>query len=132
AEPPLADAGSGRLTACVRLNDIRSEMLEMREAAKVRGRTIMETPVERESPLVRIDQLSKVFRDRSGRDVQALSDVSIEIGRDESVGLVGESGSGKTTLGRCLVGLERPTVGRVYIDGMDVSGLGQLSRDDRR
>ncbi len=52
-----------------------------------------------------------------GRRVEALKAFRSRSGPGECVGLVGESGSGKTTLGRCLVGLETPTAGRIDIDG---------------
>jgi peptide/nickel transport system ATP-binding protein len=114
----------------VRLGEIREEMAATREAARIRQpgvASIRSLP----DPLVRIDGLRKVFRDRSGRDVHAVAGVSIEIGRNESVGLVGESGSGKTTLGRCLVGLEQPTSGSVLVDGIDAGDLSKLSREER-
>jgi peptide/nickel transport system ATP-binding protein len=63
--------------------------------------------------------------------VEALRGVSLTIAPGECVGLVGESGSGKTTLGRCLVGLETPTSGRIRIDRVDASDFGALSRSDR-
>jgi peptide/nickel transport system ATP-binding protein len=130
AKPPLHEAEPGRLTACIRLEEIRGEMAAMREAARVRLPPAVAAQAARD-PLVRIADLRKTFRDRSGRDVHAVAGVSIEIGRNESVGLVGESGSGKTTLGRCLVGLEHPTSGSVLIDGIDAGDLGKLSREDR-
>ena len=54
----------------------------------------------------------------------ALADASLSLERGESVGGVGESGSGKSTLARCLALLERPDVGRVLLDGIDLTGLG--------
>ena len=130
AKPPLREVEPGRLTACIRLDEIRGEMAELRDAARVRQPVVAAAHLTRD-PLVRIAGLHKVFRDRSGRDVHAVAGVSIEIGRNESVGLVGESGSGKTTLGRCLVGLEQPTSGSVLIDGIDAGNLGKLSREQR-
>ena len=130
-EPPLHDAEPSRKSACVRLDEIRGEMGDMRIVLPTRGHE----PVVRVATidsLVRIDDLRKVFRDRSGGgEVHALGGVTIEVGRNESVGLVGESGSGKTTLGRCLVGLDRATSGAVLVDGIDASDLGKLSRDER-
>jgi oligopeptide/dipeptide ABC transporter ATP-binding protein len=69
-----------------------------------------------------------------GRPVQAVTDVSLAIGRGEAVGLVGESGSGKSTIGRLLLGLLTPSEGRVLVDGADLAGLrgGDLRRLRRR
>ncbi|MEJ1975987.1 MAG: oligopeptide/dipeptide ABC transporter ATP-binding protein [Acetobacteraceae bacterium] len=69
-----------------------------------------------------------------GRPVQAVTDVSLAITRGEAVGLVGESGSGKSTIGRLLLGLLRPSEGRVLVDGADLAGLrgSELRRLRRR
>ena len=52
----------------------------------------------------------------------ALHDVCLTIGRGESVGVVGHTGAGKTTLIDLVVGLLRPTSGRILIDGVDLNG----------
>jgi oligopeptide transport system ATP-binding protein len=53
--------------------------------------------------------------------VHALEGVDLAIDPGELVALVGESGSGKTTLARCVLGLTRPTSGRILLDGNEVS-----------
>jgi putative ABC transport system ATP-binding protein len=58
-----------------------------------------------------------------GDTVKALDGVNLGIGRGEYVSIVGPSGSGKTTLFNLVGGLDRPTRGRVYIDGVDISKL---------
>ena len=61
--------------------------------------------------------------------IHAVQDVDLELRRGETLGIVGESGCGKSTLARMLVGLDRPTSGRIDLDGADVV---DLARRDRR
>lgn len=65
-----------------------------------------------------------IFRGRC-ESVVAVDDVSLEIGRCETVGLVGETGSGKSTLGRMLVALEVLDGGSVQFDGVDLASIGK-------
>ncbi len=68
--------------------------------------------------------LKKIYTTRfGGSQVQALSNVSFSAEEGEYVAIMGESGSGKTTLLNILAALDRPTGGRVILDGMD---LGQI------
>ncbi|WP_168915117.1 methionine ABC transporter ATP-binding protein [Microcella flavibacter] len=57
------------------------------------------------------------------RDFAALSDVNLEIERGDVFGIVGYSGAGKSTLLRTINALERPSAGRVVVDGIEVSAL---------
>ncbi len=52
--------------------------------------------------------------------VQALDDVSLEIGQNEVVGLVGENGAGKSTLMRVLAGVYAPDRGSLQLDGRSI------------
>jgi putative ABC transport system ATP-binding protein len=61
--------------------------------------------------------------DVGGETVRALDGVDLSFGRGEYVSLVGPSGSGKTTLFNMIGGLDRPTEGNVFIDGVDISKL---------
>ncbi|NOZ59777.1 MAG: ABC transporter ATP-binding protein [Euryarchaeota archaeon] len=72
--------------------------------------------------VIRLEEVVKVYR--LGRvEVRALSGISLEIPRGEYVSIMGPSGSGKSTLMNLIGALDRPTSGRVYIDGVDISGL---------
>jgi polar amino acid transport system ATP-binding protein len=63
-------------------------------------------------PLLRIVDLHKRFA-----SLEVLSGVDLEVARGEVVSIIGPSGSGKTTLLRCINYLEKPSAGRIYIDG---------------
>ncbi|MBC5763681.1 ABC transporter ATP-binding protein [Ramlibacter albus] len=75
------------------------------------------------SDLLHVRNLSLQFKTRDGV-VNALQDVSLSIGKGETVGLVGESGSGKSVLSYAILGLSdtaaRVTQGTAYFDGMDL------------
>lgn len=60
--------------------------------------------------------------------VRAVDDVSFTIKRGETFGLVGESGCGKTTIGKMLVGLTKPTSGKIIFDGKDLTTMGATER----
>jgi len=76
------------------------------------------------SALLSIRGLTVRFPVRGRREqVQALSDVGLEIARGEALGLVGESGSGKSTVARALLGLVRPSAGTLQLEGQELAGL---------
>jgi putative ABC transport system ATP-binding protein len=72
--------------------------------------------------IIELEDLAR-FYDMGGDTVKALDGIDLKIGRGEYVSIVGPSGSGKTTLFNLVGGLDRPTRGRVYIDGIDISKL---------
>lgn len=82
--------------------------------------------------MIEIQNLSKTFP-VSGGTVEALKDISLTIPDGEIYGIIGMSGAGKSTLVRCINMLERPTSGKVIIDGKDLGSLTQAQlREERR
>ncbi len=82
--------------------------------------------------MIEIQDVVKVFAGR-GAPVAVLKGVSVSVRRGEVFGIIGRSGAGKSTLVRCINALERPTSGRVLVDGQDLAALpeGEL-REARR
>lgn len=72
--------------------------------------------------MIEIKNLSKTFA-VSGGSVEALKNVSITVPDGEIYGIIGMSGAGKSTLVRCINMLERPTEGKILIDGCDIGSL---------
>ncbi|KFI55603.1 methionine ABC transporter ATP-binding protein [Bifidobacterium choerinum] len=72
--------------------------------------------------IITLDDVSVVF-ESDGRSVEAVSHASVHIEEGEIFGIIGFSGAGKSTLVRTINLLERPTSGRVVIDGRDVTAL---------
>ncbi|MFT4272469.1 MAG: methionine ABC transporter ATP-binding protein MetN [Pantoea sp.] len=83
--------------------------------------------------MIKLENISKVFQQGS-RTIQALSNVSLHVPAGQIYGVIGASGAGKSTLIRCVNLLERPTSGRVLVDGQDLTALseGQLTQARRQ
>ena len=75
-----------------------------------------------DSIVLRVENIVKVFESAAGR-VVALSGLNLSIRKGEFVSIVGPSGSGKSTLLNMIGALDRPTSGRVIINGLDVFSL---------
>ena len=83
-------------------------------------------------PILKVENLVVEYA-VGGKTIHAVSDVSLQIARGETLGLVGESGCGKSTLGRAVLQLRPAVSGRVLFDGEDLTALrGEALRRMRR
>ncbi|MBB5047936.1 NitT/TauT family transport system ATP-binding protein/sulfonate transport system ATP-binding protein [Rhodopseudomonas rhenobacensis] len=72
-----------------------------------------------------IDQVSRTFPARAGHEpTRALEPTTLRVGNNDFVTILGPSGCGKSTLLRIIAGLDRPSSGRVLLDGREVTGPG--------
>lgn len=69
--------------------------------------------------ILKVEHLSKYYGGGEN-EIKALNDVSFSVEKGEFVAIVGASGSGKSTLLHLIGGVDRPTSGKVYVDGTDV------------
>ena len=74
--------------------------------------------------ILRTENLCKSYKEGENK-VHALKDVNISINKGEFVAIVGPSGSGKSTLLHLLGGVDRPTSGKVFINGVDIYSLNE-------
>src|SRR5437762_14278936 len=75
-------------------------------------------------PLDKIRQVTKQYR-KGDQTITPLRDVSLDVEAGDFVSLMGASGSGKSTLLNLVAGIDRPSAGRVVVNGTDIT---QLSR----
>ncbi|MEH0831853.1 methionine ABC transporter ATP-binding protein MetN [Pectobacterium cacticida] len=83
--------------------------------------------------MIKLSNITKVFQ-QNGRAVTALDDVSLHVPAGQIYGVIGASGAGKSTLIRCVNLLERPTEGKVLVDGQELTQLSdrELTRARRQ
>lgn len=75
------------------------------------------------STALKIENLSKIYDSGTAGKVVALRKINLTIKKGEFVSIVGPSGSGKSTLLNMIGALDRPTMGKIYIDGIDIFSL---------
>ncbi|MGB6534550.1 MAG: ABC transporter ATP-binding protein [Xanthobacteraceae bacterium] len=123
-EPADAAIAAGHVAACFRAASAGAISANEREANRLDAGSRC---------LLRVENLAKHYALSGGllhrgRVIEAVRNVSFDIAENEFVGLVGESGSGKSTIARLLVGLEKPSGGRLLFDGDDLEDLAERSR----
>jgi putative ABC transport system ATP-binding protein len=80
---------------------------------------------------VRVEGLSKKYM-MAAEEVHALRESSWDVRKGEAVAIMGPSGCGKTTLLNLLGGVDRPTTGRILIDGQDLTGMNERALEKHR
>ena len=80
-------------------------------------------PSDASQDVVRLVELKRRFG-----ATPAIDGISLTVRKGEILGIIGRSGAGKSTLIRCLNGLERPDSGEVFIEGREISRLGERDR----
>lgn len=107
--------------------EITGELVDA--ARRVGPATRAEIPSHQGTPLLSVRNVRRTFpgRRRHG-SIEVLRDVSFDLHPGECVGVVGPSGVGKSTLANIILGLDRPTSGEVFLDGIDVHSPGGRTR----
>ena len=78
----------------------------------------------KESVIIRCENINKKFKSKT-----VLEDISFTVNRGEFLSLLGPSGCGKTTILRMLIGIEKPTSGRIIKDGRDITDIAPKDRN---
>ncbi len=141
-DPPLGGAEETHTYACIHPRNMGEEdvggagRVEVGASPSAQNGAPEEVAAGPGDVLLALEGLTKRFSvtsagilRRTVGALQAVSDVSFEVRRGETFGVVGESGCGKTTIARMIVGLERPSEGKVLFDGTDLT---TLSKGDMR
>ncbi|HYL65782.1 MAG TPA: ABC transporter ATP-binding protein [Nitrosopumilaceae archaeon] len=84
--------------------------------------TTTKSPQIDDSIVLKTENVTKIFDSAAGK-VVALRDINFTVKRGEFVSIMGPSGSGKSTLLNMIGALDRPTIGKVFIDGIDIFSL---------
>lgn len=74
--------------------------------------------------MLKMIDITKSFKKAGGEKVMAISNMNLEVQKNEFVCIVGPSGCGKTTTLRLIAGLDRPTHGKIFLEGNQINGPG--------
>jgi peptide/nickel transport system ATP-binding protein len=136
--PPFHDVSPSHQSACFFWED-SEQSIPLQEPIDSTETAIESNAAQSEEPILEVSDLEVHFGTNPGlldrirgktTEVSAVDGVNIDIHENDVVSLVGESGCGKTTLGKAMVGLERPTGGKIEFQSDDIWEL-KSQRDDR-
>ena len=96
--------------------------------SKTETTSSVDTAINPDFPLIRLEGVSKTFKGDGDEDTRALADLTVDIGRGEYVTVSGPSGCGKSTFLAILALLDAPTSGRYWLNGR---ATGELSPSER-
>jgi len=88
--------------------------------------------VEKTDTILTAEHITKAYPLPDGGELLALNDVSVQVPRGQLTILKGRSGSGKTTLMNILCGLDRPTRGQAFLEGKEITAMGDRERTSLR
>ncbi|MGF9694258.1 ABC transporter ATP-binding protein [Rhizobium sp. 0TCS1.26] len=127
-EPPFMAIGPDHIAACIR-TEATPEIVAP-PAVPARDQTTAKTHLSAEKLAKAYTTSWSPFAKRG--TFKAVNSVHLTLAEGEFVGIVGESGSGKSSLARLVVGLDKPTDGRIELAGRDVTANGASDRAYRR
>ena len=87
-----------------------------------------ETPIIETQPMILCENLVKIYNTKDS-EVLALQGLELTVQKGELVAIIGNSGSGKSTFLNMIGGLDRPSAGRLIVDGKDLAVLGLVDLD---
>ena len=88
--------------------------------------------MEKADTILMAEHITKAYPLPDGGELLALNDVSVQVPRGQLTILKGRSGSGKTTLMNILCGLDRPTKGQAFLEGKEITAMGDRERTSLR
>ncbi|MCX7709034.1 MAG: ABC transporter ATP-binding protein [Clostridia bacterium] len=87
--------------------------------------------IEQSEKIIECENLVKIYKTRDA-EVMALQGLDLEVYKGEMMGIIGNSGSGKSTLMNMLGGLDKPSAGKLYVDGKDLLKYSEKQLDQYR
>jgi len=82
--------------------------------------------------MIQLQQIEKYYANGNHEKIHALNNINLDIRQGEIFGVIGKSGAGKSTLLRCVNLLERPTSGKIVVDGEDLTAMSMKELRRRR